>query len=139
MKQNNDSTELRQHERAHVQTIVVGMLNSGESVTMGSITDISLGGVKYTYNEIRTAPLKRPIHSIDLIADSYYLFDIPCEYAWESAVETKPQSKLTNLRQCGIQFGKLTPNQIFLLRSFINRCASLGINSITSNVYMANS
>jgi len=139
MEESPDYTERRQHKRASVQNIVVGMLNIGELETIGSITDISLGGVKYTYNELRTAPLKRPIHSIDLIADSNFLFDIPCEYAWENAVETKPQSKLTNLRQCGIQFGKLTLNQIFLLRSFINRCASLRINSVTSNVYMTNS
>jgi len=139
MKKSGDHRERRQHERAPLQSIVVGMLNIGELETIGSIIDISLGGVKYTYNEFRTAPLKCPIHSIDLIADSYYLFDIPCEYVWDSGVETKSQSKLKKIRQCGIQFGKLTPNQIFLLRSFINRCAYPETNGINSKVYMTNS
>ena len=136
MKINSDYTERRQHERASMQTIVIGMLNSGESITTGSITDISLGGVRCTYNDLRMVSNDSPIHSIDLIADGYYLVDVPCEYVWDVKVETESHSKLTDLGQCGIQFGKLPPNQIFLLRSFINRCASLGIKGITSNVHI---
>jgi len=136
MKQNSDSTELRQHERAHVQTIVVGMLNSGESVTIGSIADISLGGVKFTHHEPKMAPDGSPTHSIDLIADNYNLVDIPCEYVWDVNVEKESESKVSELKQCGIQFGKLTPNQIFLLRSFINRYTSLGMDNRTSNVHI---
>jgi len=133
MKQNNDSTELRQHERAHVQTIVVGMLNSGESVTMGSITDISLSGVKCTYDEFRMVSNDNPVHSIDLIADNHDLVDIPGKSVWDVKLERESFSKLTNVRQCGIKFGELTPNQIFLLKIFIDHCTSLGINATTSN------
>ena len=136
MKERRDFTERRQHERACVQNLVVGILNSGEPITIGSITDISLGGVRCTYNDLRMVSNDSPINSIDLIADGYYLVDVPCEYVWEVRVETESYSKLTDLGQCGIQFGKLPPNQIFLLRSFINRCASLGIKGITSNVHI---
>jgi len=136
MKEREDFTERRQHERACVQNLVVGILNSGEPITIGSITDISLGGVRCTYNDLRMVPNDSSIHSIDLIADGYYLVDIPCEYAWDVKVETESYSKLTDSGQCGIQFGKLPPNQIFLLRSFINRCTSLGIKGITSNVHI---
>ena len=48
MKEREDFTERRQHERACVQNLVVGILNSGEPITIGSITDISLGGVRCT-------------------------------------------------------------------------------------------
>ena len=136
MKKSRESTELRQHERASVQTIVVGILNSGESITIGSIADISLGGVKLTYQELKMVPDDNSIHSIDLIADSYNLIDIPCENVWEVNVEKEPESKVSDLKQCGIQFGKLTTNQNFLLRSFINRYATLEINNKTSNVHM---
>jgi hypothetical protein len=136
MKKNSDSAERRQHERTHVQTIVVGMLNSGESVTIGSIVDISMGGVKFTYHELKIAPDDSPIHSIDLIADNQNLLDIPCESVWDDIVETESDSKLTDLRQCGIQFGKLTPNQTFLLKSVINSFAPLGINYRTSDVHI---
>ena len=133
MKKSGDHRERRQHERAPLQSIVVGMLNIGELETIGSIIDISLGGVKYTYNEFRTAPLKCPIHSIDLIGDSYYLFDIPCEYVWDSGVEKNPNLNQKKIRQCGIQFGKLTPWQSFSLKSIIDDCASLDNKSIISN------
>ena len=133
IKINNDYTERRQHERASMQTIVIGMLNSGESITTGSITDISMGGVKFTYHEHIMEPKDSPIQSIDLMAGIHNLVDIPCKSAWDVTVETESDSKLTYLRQCGIQFGKLTPNQIFLLRNFINHGTSLGINGITSD------
>ena len=137
MNKRRDYDERRHHARAYLQNIVVGVLNSEEPYIIGSITNIALGGVKCTYNELITAPQKRPFPSIDLISESHYLFDIPCEEVWDSIVETESDSKITNLRQCGFQFGELTPNQVFLLRSFIYHCASLGINSITSNVHIA--
>jgi len=126
----NDFTERRQHERARVQNIVIGILNADEIVTIGLINDISLGGVSFTH-ELGTAPAATPIHSIDLIADNNCLNDIPCEYAWDLKVEREPYFNVKDLRQCGIQFGTLNPNQIFLLRSIINRCTSLGTNSIS--------
>ena len=133
MNESRDYTERRRHERASVQTIVVGILNSGEPVTMGSISDISMGGVKCTYDEFRMAPNDSPIHSIDLIADNHDLVDIPGKSVWDVKLERESFSKLTNVRQCGIKFGELTPNQIFLLKCFIDHCKSLGINATTSN------
>ena len=136
MKVNPGYTDRRQHTRASVKNIVVGFLNSNEPEIIGSITDISLGGLKLTYNELRMEPPKHPIHSIDVIADNNYLLDIPCEYAWDDKVKTQSESELTNLRQYGIQFGKLTPRQRSLLRSLIDYCGSLRINSISSNARM---
>ena len=136
MKESRNFTERRLHERSSVQNFVVGILNSGESVTIGSITDISLGGARCTYNELKMAPDDGTFHSIDLIADGHYLVDLPCENAWDARVEAESYSKLTDLRQCGVQFGELTPNQIFLLRSFINHCASLRVNGTTPDVHI---
>ena len=130
-------TERREHERASVQNIVLGILNSGELETIGSVTNISLGGAKCTFDDLRMAPNDKPIHSIDLIADSHYLFDIPCQYAWCSIGESDTPSKWTNLKHCGIQFGNLNPNQIFLLRGFINRCSSHGLKNINANISIA--
>jgi len=133
MEKSRGYTEKRKHERVYVRKVVVAILNSDEPVTMGSITDISLSGVKCTYDEFRMASNDNPVHSIDLIADNHDLIDIPGKSVWDVKVERASFSKLTNIRQCGIQFGKLTPNQIFLLKFFIDQCASLGINPATSN------
>jgi hypothetical protein len=124
MKRHSDTTERRQHERASMQNIVLGVLNSDEPVTIGVISDISLGGVKYTH-ELSIAPNDNPIHSIDLIADSnFLLIDIPCEFAWNVDTGKEFPPNLSELRQCGIQFGTLTQNQIFLLKSLMDRFAS---------------
>ena len=133
MKESEGSVEQRQHERAYVQTIVVGILNSGESVRIGSVADISMGGVKFTYHELKMTPEDSPSHSIDLIAENHNLAGIPCRYVWDDTVEKEPGTQLTGLRRCGIQFGTLTPNQTFLLKSFINSYAPSGINPAASN------
>ena len=136
MKKNEDSAEQRQHERAYVQTFVVGILSSGESVRIGSVADISMGGVKFTYHELKMAPEDSPGHSIDLIAENHNLAGIPCKFVWDDTVEAESGSRLTGLKRCGIQFGTLTPNQTFLLRSFIDSYAPLGMNPANSNEHI---
>ena len=117
MKEKTGFTERRQLTRTSLKNIVVGVLNSDEPEIIGRITDISLSGVKFTYHELRKVSPKQPICSIDLIADSNYLFNIPCDYAWNKKVETESDSELSNLRQYGIKFGKLTSSQSFSLKS----------------------
>lgn len=133
MKESREHTDRREHERARVQSIVVGFLNTDEIVTTGLIDDISLGGVCFTH-EMGLDPVASSIHSIDLIADSNILHDIPCEYAWKSLVDRESHSDSRYLRRCGIQFGRLSPDQTFQLRSFINRYTSLGTQNIASTV-----
>lgn len=135
MKENVDFTERRHHERTSVQNLVVGILNSDEPVIIGSITDISMGGVKYTH-ELRMAPNDNPIHSIDLIAYNHCLIDIPCDFAWNVELETNPDSQIKDVRQCGIKFGELTPNQTFLLRSLIKRCTSFETDGLPATSHV---
>ena len=139
MQDSKDFKDRRLHERASVQNIVIGVLNSDEPVRIGLINDISLGGVNYTH-ELRMTPNGKPIHSIDLIVDSNcQVFDIPCEYAWKIDAKRGSDSQLSDLRECGIKFGKLNPNQVFALKSLINSCTSMGTKGITSNVLIINS
>ena len=127
-------TERRQYERAKVKNIVVGILYDDEIVTMGLINNISLGGVSFIY-ELGMAPNKAiSFNSIDLIADDNCLIDISCECAWGCNKERDFSNNRKVIRQFGIQFGRLNPNQIFLLRCLMNRCTSLGMKNITSNV-----
>lgn len=130
MKKRNNCKEFRKHLRVKMRNTVIGILSSKEPESVGTITDISLGGVKCTYRELRTEPSKiSSCHSIDLIAGSHYVIEIPCKYVWDGAVETKSNSQLTMIRQCGIQFGKLAPKQVYLLSKFIDICVSEGIRS----------
>jgi len=87
MEESRDYTEKRKHERVYVRKVVVGILNSDEPVTMGSITDISLSGVKCPYDEFRMVFSDNPVHSIDLIAYNHDLFDFPGKSVWDVKVE----------------------------------------------------
>ena len=124
MNQNRDITERRHYERAKVQSVIVGILNSNEPVIIGSINNISLGGVKFIH-ALTLQSINYPINSIDLIADDLCLIDIPCKYAWNDEVAAEPDLQLKELKLCGIEFGDLTANQIFLLEGFIDRFTSL--------------
>ena len=133
MKKQTDIAERRKHERTSVKNVVVGVLNIGEPGLIGSITDISLGGVKFTYHEFRAKPLKADIKSIDLIADINYMLDFPCSSAWNKMVEAEQDLK-SNLRQYGIKFGKLAPWQVFILKSIISETSFDGNESVKQRV-----
>ena len=139
MKVSRDFAERRQHERSSVPNILIGILNSDEPVMIGLINDISLGGIKYTH-KLKMVPNDNPIHSIDLIADNNCLMiDIPCKYAWNDGLQGESDSESGELMQCGIQFGKMTPNQIFLLKGLINHYKSLGTKGVVPNVHIIHS
>jgi c-di-GMP-binding flagellar brake protein YcgR len=130
MKKIKDPAERRRHTRTSVKHVIVGVLNIGEPGLIGSIADISLGGVKFTYHEFRTESQRDSIESIDLIADNNYMLDFPCSSAWNKRVETAPGWE-SNLRQYGIKFGRLTPWQLSILRSIISESSSGGSDSVT--------
>ena len=112
-------TDQRKHDRSKIQSIVVGILNSNYSIKIGSIVNISLGGVKCIFNELRLNSTNNKIYSIDLIADNYSVLGIPCKSLWEVEEEPEVNTELTTKRLYGIQFGMLTPTQTLLLENFI--------------------
>ena len=119
MKEDTSFTEGRKHTRTNVKNIIVGVINSDEHEMMGYITDISLSGLRFTYHGIRKTSPKPPIHSIDIITNKNCLFNIPCDCAWHKGMGTEADSKLTDVKQYGIQFGKLTSSQFSSLISII--------------------
>jgi hypothetical protein len=136
MKTGKNSTDRRQHRRANVQGLVIGVLNSGEPVTIGAIADISLGGVKFT-DELRMVPNYDPIRTIDLLSNSYCLADFPCKSVWKSNGGDEASSPNNVSRQSGIQFGELTPDQIFLLKSLISGYTSLHSKGLTPDLQVS--
>ena len=124
MAENTAYHERRQHQRSRVSSGVIAVLITSSPEIIGSVSDISLGGVKVTYHD----PKKRDIDftnlKVDLISDDRFVESIPCTNAWDCTMEKSNFFGAEDLRQCGVQFVGLTPNQMFLLRGFINRCAA---------------
>jgi hypothetical protein len=119
MIERSEYHERRKHKRSPVSSGISAVLIASSPEIIGSVSDISLGGAKITYHNPK----------VDLIADDRFVEAIPCSNAWDRAVETDSFLAAGELRQCGIHFADLNPNQLFLLRSFINRCAVTGTTS----------
>ena len=124
MAESSNYHERRQHERSPVSIGVIAVLITSSPEIIGSVSDISLGGAKITYHDPKNRETDLSSLKVDFISDDRYVEAIPCSNAWDQSVDTKDLLAHDDLRQCGIQFEGLTPNQLFLLRGFMNRCAS---------------
>ena len=127
MSESSEYEERRQHHRTSVSTGVIAVLISSSPEIIGSVSDISLGGAKITYHNPKNRASNYFTNKVDLISDDRFVEGIPSINAWDKAVDTSDFIATEDLRQCGIQFADLTPNQLFLLRGFINRCSIPGM------------
>ena len=127
MAESAEFEERRQHQRSPVSSGVIAVLITSSPEIIGSVSDISLGGAKVTYHNPKNREIDYTKLKVDLISDDRFVEAIPCSNAWDHAVETNDSVAAGDLRQCGIEFVDLTPNQQFLLRSFINRCSAQGL------------
>jgi hypothetical protein len=123
MGESAESIERRQHQRSPVASGVIAVLITTSPEIIGSVSDISLGGARITYHDPKNKSYDFSKLKVDLISDDRFVEAIPCTNAWDRSVATDDLIASGDLRQCGIQFRDLTPNQLFLLRGFINRCA----------------
>ena len=123
MAESAEYLERRQHKRTPVTSGVIAVLITSSPEIIGSVSDISLGGAKITYHDPKSRSFDFDRLKVDLISDDRFVEAIPCSNAWDRSVETSELVASGDLRQCGIQFEGLTPNQLFLLRGFINRYA----------------
>jgi len=124
MSESSENDERRLHQRSPVPTGVIAVLITCCPEIIGSVRDISLGGAKITYHHPDNTKINCSAIKVDLISDDRFVEAIPCSNAWDRAVETEDFLAADDLRECGIQFVGLKPNQLFLLRGFINRCAT---------------
>ncbi len=124
MAESSEYNERRLHQRSPISSGVIAVLITSSPEIIGTVSDISLGGAKITYHDPKNRDVDYSKLKVDLISDDRFVEAIPCSNAWDRSVGTEDFLAADDLRQCGIQFTGLTPNQLFLLRGFINRCAT---------------
>ena len=127
MAESSVNNERRKHQRSPVSAGIIAVLITSSPEIIGSVSDISLGGAKITYHNPSNREIDYTRLKVDLISDDRFVEAIPCSNAWDRPVETNSFLAAGELRQCGIQFADLNGNQLYLLRSFINRCAAPGL------------
>ena len=118
------NAERREHKRSPVPNGVTAVLITSAPEVIGSVLDISMGGVKIAYHEQKNTNLHFSDLKVDLISDDRFVEAIPCKNTWNYEANDGPLHGSGDLRECGIAFLDLTPNQAFLLRGFINRCCA---------------
>ena len=133
MAETAEYKERRKHPRAPVSSGVIAVLITSAPEIIGSVSDISLGGAKITYHNPKQRKIDFNRLKVDLISDDRFVEAIPCTNAWDRSLESSEHVTAGDLRQCGIRFDDLNPNQLFLLRGFINRCAVPGFNFFDSS------
>jgi c-di-GMP-binding flagellar brake protein YcgR len=124
MADSSANHERRKYQRTTVSSGVIAVLITSSPEIIGSVSDISLGGAKITYHNPKDREFDCSTLKVDLISDDRFVEAIPCFNAWDKTVKDDDFfASNDDLRECGIKFSELTPNQLFLLRGFINRNA----------------
>jgi hypothetical protein len=128
--------ERRKHKRFRVQTGAFAALCPQFNI-IGQIVDISTDGLAFRY-VAREERSKESSKLSILLTDGSFCFDkIPFEAIWDASMPHEFSLGDITLRQCGVQFGELTPGQKLDLQYFVGRC-SLSEGCITCSDYVSN-
>ena len=121
--------ERRKHKRFTVQTGAFAALCPQFNI-IGQIVDISTDGLAFRY-VAREERSKESSKLSILLADGSFCFDkIPFEAIWDASMPHEFSLGDITLRQCGVQFGKLTHSQKVDLQYFMGRY-SIGERCVT--------
>ncbi|UCD88214.1 MAG: PilZ domain-containing protein [Desulfobacterales bacterium] len=112
-----ERVERRKHKRYEVHNDTLVILRSSNT-RIGSITDVSPGGLGFRYIGSEKSIGESAQLSILPAQNLFYLYHTPCKYVWDSKASKDHYSSIT-MRRCGVQFGELTPEQIRLVEYFI--------------------
>ena len=113
--------ERRKHKRFKVQGgafAVLGTPRRPHSTKVGQIIDMSIGGLAFSYIADEDRSSASSELGIFLTDNSFHLRQIPFETISDLKTNKVPFSSIT-MRRSGVQFGKLTHDQISQLEYFI--------------------
>ena len=112
--------EQREYKRFRVPKNAFAALGP-DYIKVGQIINISMGGLVFRYHNSK-GPSNASELDIFLAGRAFYLYKLPFEIVWDSLTDKKPCSCI-NMKQCGLQFGNLTPHQIAQLKYFFQAYA----------------
>ena len=111
----------RRHKRFHVRdtAFVVFRAPWPLATNVGQITDISMDGLAFSY--IAGEKRSNSSSELDILLGnrSFYLDKVPFKTVSDCKTPHKVPFSSIEMRRCGVQFGKLAPEQISQLKNFI--------------------
>ncbi len=120
MLNHNKIIERRSQERYQVQQGIYALLKNGSS-KLGQIINISSGGLAFMYIN-HEEQIGVPVEvDIFISGDGYFLKGIPCKKISDIHVDNFVPFSTFEMRQLGIQFGKMSHGQALQLDTFIKK------------------
>jgi hypothetical protein len=122
-------SERRKYERFKVKNGAIAIIRLSNVLAStqkyGQIINISQGGLAFRYID-RTDELNEPV-KLDLLfiqesICSTYLKYLSSKTIWVSHLDSKNTFSQLKIKQQGVQFGKMVPNQITQLDRFLKNC-----------------
>jgi hypothetical protein len=107
----------RKHKRFEVQDGAFVLLGP-DSNKLGSIKNVSLGGLSFSHKARKSASSELYELDIFFIGQDFYLEQVPFRAVWDLATKENPFSSIT-MRRAGVKFGDLTHSQLSRLEYFI--------------------
>lgn len=109
--------ERRKHKRFRVQdgAFVVPKMSDGGA---GRFKEISMNGLRFEYAVSQEQSIEVTELGIYVSYSGFRLYGIPCKPIWDFVTYEVPATSL-QIRQCGMEFGELTPQQESQLEYFI--------------------
>jgi hypothetical protein len=118
--------ERRKDYRYLVKDNEFHVINQGSQI-VGKLIDISKGGLAYHYMPTEGKKLESNLYDIiSAGSQHFYRFDIICKTIYDTGdLFANQNSTDTDRRRRGLQYGKLTENEIakfeLLLRNYVDR------------------
>lgn len=108
----------RKHKRYKAIDGIITMLGFPSNI-MGSILDLSKGGLSFQYIVDAERPYESKILDILYTEKLIYIDKVPFKAVFDIDLSDQSSSMLFPLRRCGVQFGALTQDQEFQLELLI--------------------
>jgi c-di-GMP-binding flagellar brake protein YcgR len=111
--------ERRRFKRFRFMGGGIAMFPLGHVSVLGSIRDISLGGLGVTYIDEGTKLNESQEFRADVMEEKFYWKDLHCKSRWDKEVVNDIPVITARMRQGGLQFINLSPEQLAGLKEFI--------------------
>ena len=109
----------REHERYDVDSGGFALIRSDDTEVLGSIKDISAGGLSLSHiDDCGNIPELSAL-AIDLISEKLCAEHFNGQSIWSKSVEDDFSTAMVKMKCCGIQFGQLDTELRLQLNNFI--------------------
>jgi len=123
--------ERRKHERLKVKNGAIAIIRLsnilGTTQKYAQIINISQGGLAFRYidrNDESNEPFKLDLLFIQDSICSAYLKYVSLKTVWVSDIDSKSSFNKLQIKQQGVEFGEMMPNQIAQLDRFLLKCTT---------------